>query len=282
MTKALRDAAQALLDRLDGRRSFGVELLAAEFAAERKALSSALAAPIAEDAELPPVAWLYTEDGRFAGEPKCYMDEAAATHACKMFDGKSEPLVRQRDALAATSALQADLAERDARIADMRKEWGEEAATLTSQAQFQSGVAEALKKRVSELTAQARHTEDCLEAAKARIAELEAKLNTPQLHDFAQAVVLEAAHQRERWGVSHDAGKDPSDWFWLVGYLAGKALHAATSGNNDKTAHHTISTAAALANWHAHVTGEYTAFRPGIDPVARGIEPATSKPSGEA
>lgn len=149
------------------------------------------------------------------------------------------------------AGLEADLREERNRIADMRKEWDAE---------------------VGALTAQARHAEDVVEAATARIAELDAKLNTPQLHDFARAVVLEAAHQRERWGVSHDVGKLPSDWFWLVGYLAGKALNAANSYDTDKTAHHTISTAAALANWHAFVTGEYTDFRPGIDPVARGIE----------
>jgi len=54
-------------------------------------------------------------------------------------------------------------------------------------------------------------------------------LNTPQLHDFSKAVVIEAAHQRQRWGGEHDAGKTPQDWFWLVGYLAGKALQSATA-----------------------------------------------------
>jgi len=90
-------------------------------------------------------------------------------------------------------------------------------------------------------------------------------INTPELRDFATGAVLEAFHQRERWGSEHDAGKTPADWFWLVGYLAGKALHAQTSGNTDKALHHTISTAAALANWHAAITGEHTAMRPGID-----------------
>jgi hypothetical protein len=97
-------------------------------------------------------------------------------------------------------------------------------------------------------------------------------LNTPELHDFAKAVALEAAHQRERWGSDHDAGKTPPDWFWLVGYLAGKALAAHASGNVEKALHHTISTAAALANWHASIDGSHTAMRPGIDPVAKGIE----------
>lgn len=96
-------------------------------------------------------------------------------------------------------------------------------------------------------------------------------LNTPELHSFSEGVTLEALHQRERWGADHDAGKTPADWFWLVGYLAGKALHAQTSGNTDKALHHTISTAAALANWHAAITGEHTAMRPGIDPAAHGV-----------
>lgn len=116
-------------------------------------------------------------------------------------------------------------------------------------------------------------------ALQARIAELEAKLNTPELHDFSAAVVLEAAHQRERWGAEHDAGKEPADWFWLLGYLGGKALNAASSGNTDKALHHTISTAAACANWHSAISGKHTQMRPGIDPVARGIEAAPSNPT---
>jgi len=50
-------------------------------------------------------------------------------------------------------------------------------------------------------------------------------LNAPEIIDFAVAVQLEAAHQRARWGSDHDAGKTDADWFWLIGYLAGKALH---------------------------------------------------------
>ena len=105
----------------------------------------------------------------------------------------------------------------------------------------------------------------------AQIERLQALINTPELHDFSRAVVLEAAHQRERWGSGHDAGKTPADWFWLTGYLAGKALHAQTAGNTDKALHHTISTAAALANWHASITGAHVEMRPGIDPAAHGI-----------
>lgn len=99
-----------------------------------------------------------------------------------------------------------------------------------------------------------------------QIQELRDRLNTPELHDFAKVVVLEAAHQRERWGSDHDAGKEPQDWFWLIGWLAGKAVHAAITGDRDKALHHTISAAAALANWHAALNGDNYEMRPGIIP----------------
>jgi hypothetical protein len=81
----------------------------------------------------------------------------------------------------------------------------------------------------------------------------EARINTPQVINFVDGVRLEAIHQRDRWGKEHDARKTPADWFWLVGYLAGKALHALTSGDTQKALHHCVSTAAALANWHAAI-----------------------------
>lgn len=88
-------------------------------------------------------------------------------------------------------------------------------------------------------------------------------LNAPELHDFSKAVVLEAAHQRERWPADGDAGKAPEDWFWLIGWLAGKAVRAAHDGDRDKALHHTISSAAALANWHAALLGAHNDMRPG-------------------
>lgn len=80
-------------------------------------------------------------------------------------------------------------------------------------------------------------------------------INTPETADFMAGVPLEAAHQRERWGSDHDAGKTPWDWFWLIGYLAQKAASAAVAGDEEKAKHHTISTGAALANWHAALAG---------------------------
>jgi hypothetical protein len=109
-------------------------------------------------------------------------------------------------------------------------------------------------------------SQDRVEELTAEIVRLSALLNTPEVEDFAKGAVLEAAHQRERWGASHDAGKTPFDWFWLVGYLAQKAATSAVAGDTEKARHHTISTAAALANWHLALTGKDTAMRPGIGP----------------
>jgi|GEM_PF-1006584 len=106
------------------------------------------------------------------------------------------------------------------------------------------------------------------DALREEVERLRAALNTPEVDDFAKAVVLEAQHQRERWPSEHDAGKAPLDWFWLVGYLAQKAATAQMAGDDYKAKHHTISTAAALANWHAAISGEHTAMRPGIEPPA--------------
>jgi len=113
------------------------------------------------------------------------------------------------------------------------------------------------------------------------------RINSPETEDWMAGVPLEAAHQIERHGAEHDAGKTAWDWFWLIGYLSQKAAASQTAGDLFKAKHHTISTAAALLNWHRHLTGENTAMRPGIDPVARGIEPAalsagiaTPKPEG--
>lgn len=102
------------------------------------------------------------------------------------------------------------------------------------------------------------------------------RINSPETEDWMAGVPLEAAHQIERHGSEHDAGKTAWDWFWLIGYLSQKAATSQAAGDLYKAKHHTISTAAALLNWHRHLTGETTAMHPGIDPVARGIEPAAA------
>lgn len=95
---------------------------------------------------------------------------------------------------------------------------------------------------------------------------LRALISNPHTDDFLEAARIEAAHQRERWGTSHDAGKTAPDWFWLIGYLAGKALEAWKRDDSEKLKHHVITTAAACLNWHASVSGVDTSMRPGIEP----------------
>lgn len=102
-----------------------------------------------------------------------------------------------------------------------------------------------------------------VEQLHAEVARLQALINTPQTETFSEAVRLEAAHQQERWGSTHDAGKTAWDWFWLIGYLAQKAAAAHVIGDLVKAKHHTISTAAALCNWHRHLQGDGV-MRPGI------------------
>lgn len=93
-----------------------------------------------------------------------------------------------------------------------------------------------------------------------------ADVDTPHTADFMKAVPLEAAHQRSRWGVDHDSGKTPFDWFWLTGYLSQKAAAAAVAGDVEKAKHHTISTAGAMLNWHLNLSRADTRMRPGIEP----------------
>lgn len=109
---------------------------------------------------------------------------------------------------------------------------------------------------------------ETINAQAARISELEAHLNTPELEHFAAGVISEAQHQRLRWGSTHDVGKGPADWFWLIGYLAQKALYAELNGDRDKALHHCISTAAAMANWHSAISGAHTEMRPGLSEEA--------------
>ena len=93
-------------------------------------------------------------------------------------------------------------------------------------------------------------THEELVAENERLASI---LNTPLYEPFLTAVGREAAHQTYRWGEKDRETKGPADWFWLVGYLAGKALAAHLAGDRDKARHHTISTAAALFHWHGSV-----------------------------
>lgn len=80
------------------------------------------------------------------------------------------------------------------------------------------------------------------------------RLDTPEMLDFIRAVKIEAEHQRGRW-KSTDPMKSPADWFWLIGWLGGKAVHDPHEADDDRTEkerrlHRIITVAAAAYNWH--------------------------------
>lgn len=101
------------------------------------------------------------------------------------------------------------------------------------------------------------HLNNCKEedALRAKIVQLEGLLNEPQTRHFLEAAAVEAGHQRARWGEEHDKEKTPEQWYWTLGYLAGKALAASRTGDVEKFRHHLISSAALLANQHRLTCG---------------------------
>ena len=102
-------------------------------------------------------------------------------------------------------------------------------------------------------------------------------LNIPETESFLRGLVLEAGYQVQKWGEPHDRQKAPQDWFWLLGYLGGKALRAHCDGDTDKALHHTISSAAALLHWHRHIAGTDRVDLPGPSDVERILTEAFGK-----
>lgn len=115
---------------------------------------------------------------------------------------------------------------------------------------------------------------DELLKAKQERDDLLAIINSPHNDQFLEGTRREVAHQVQRWGSVHDRAKRPADWFWLVGYLAGKCLAAHIAGDVDKAMHHTISTAAALGNWHTAIKLGASTMAPGSSDVQRILEEA--------
>jgi hypothetical protein len=90
------------------------------------------------------------------------------------------------------------------------------------------------------------------------ILRLRGLINSPQTGDFLESVRFEAAHQVLRWGAAHDARKTDAAWFWLIGYLGGKALHNPPkdgAGPLELKLHRIVTIAAAACNWFAAVKG---------------------------
>lgn len=95
--------------------------------------------------------------------------------------------------------------------------------------------------------------QETINAHEIKIIELNSLLNSPEIENFLPGVQLEAGHQRWRWGDEHDMRKTAGEWFWALGFLAQKVMIAAENGDIKKAKHHTISSAALLANWHRHI-----------------------------
>jgi len=96
------------------------------------------------------------------------------------------------------------------------------------------------------------HAVRLIEEKDQRIAELEKLLNTPEIHDFVKGVTIEAAHQRDKWGPTHDAGKHAHDWFAVISYLHGKQVRNYWDKDYEKYIHHIVTMAALCCNWHSH------------------------------
>lgn len=103
-------------------------------------------------------------------------------------------------------------------------------------------------------------------------ARLHALVNNAHTDDFLEATRLEAAHQVVRWGAAPRRGKSAENWYWLVGYLAGKCLRACITGDREKALHHTISSAAALLNWNKAIAADTPGCGIGQDDDIKPIE----------
>lgn len=91
---------------------------------------------------------------------------------------------------------------------------------------------------------------------------LKALISNSQAERFLEATRAEIAHQLQHWSAIHDRAREPQAWFWLTRYLADRALRAHNDGALALALHHTISSAAALANWHAAISMADTRMPP--------------------
>lgn len=111
-----------------------------------------------------------------------------------------------------------------------------------------------------------------MRAAANELRRMHTLINTPHTEVFLQGVMQEGAHQVDRWGYAHDRQKSAENWFWLVGYLAGKALRAAITGDREKALHHCISSAAALMHWHDAIAHDESGTGAGRDVDLEALE----------
>jgi len=164
----------------------------------------------AEDASCPVVAHYTDWPGKrvYANAPHGW--DEPGLHLTEEVADYWTPLIRRRDLLAALAAkdeiiagLEADLIEERRRIASMREEFGEEAATLT---------------------ARARHAEDVVDAAKECIAALDGALAAKDAHAHELLGSFKNFHRSlcARFGYTHDEVDWDRDRVSLEEFIASK------------------------------------------------------------
>jgi hypothetical protein len=90
-----------------------------------------------------------------------------------------------------------------------------------------------------------------LKEAHAEIERLTGIIHTPENDEFLTGTAREAEFQRQHHGVDNsEEAFDWPQWYWVAGYLLGKAWHALKQHNTVKAKHHLVTTAALLYNWH--------------------------------
>lgn len=99
-----------------------------------------------------------------------------------------------------------------------------------------------------------------------------AMLQEPGGEQFVAAMRLEAAHQAMRWGLPEDREKSAENWFWLLGFIGGKALRAQLEGNRQDAMKHTIEAAACLMHWHRAIACDGSGIGWGFDQDLAAIE----------
>lgn len=77
-------------------------------------------------------------------------------------------------------------------------------------------------------------------------------VHRPENNEFLKGVSIEFEYQRSRTDVKDDE-KTPTEWYWTLGHLAGKALHSSMINDIDKAKHHCITAAALLWHWHSRL-----------------------------
>lgn len=69
----------------------------------------------------------------------------------------------------------------------------------------------------------------------------------PVTDDFWADAAEESRYQSEHWGEDHDNAKSDDEWFWTLGFLAGKVLRP--DADVFKKRHRLRAAAALLHQW---------------------------------